>query len=118
MALPMPVELTTATAAFDVDHVTAWPVMGLPLESFAVAVNCAESPTFFETEPGATVTVATVGAGGGGGGGGDDGSTSVCAAPLLPSDVAVSVAEPTPTARAKPVLSTVTAAGLLLAHVT
>src|SRR5205807_3715648 len=52
------------------------------------------------------------------GGGGAGAETVTCAVPLLPSLVAVMVAEPAPAAVAYPVAETVATAALLVDHVT
>jgi|SRR5947209_5335271 len=78
-----PLTLTLATAPLLVDHMMVRPVSGLPLASLGVAVSCTVPPTKMVGAAGATVTDAT------------GVVVMVTAAePLLPSLVAVIVAEP------------------------
>jgi len=103
----MPDVLTVATLELDVPHVTDRPVSTLPAESFSVALNCAFAPTASVSFFGATVTV-------------DTGTrvTETADVPLLPSLVAVMVAEPGATAVTRPEPDTVAAAVALDDHVT
>lgn len=127
VAVAKPDALTDTTAAFVVDQLTVTPLSAVPDELYAVAENCAASPTEPDADDGDTVTRATVFVVDGAGVGVGFvvvvvlvvvtvPFTCVLAEPLFPSLVAVSVASPGPTARAKPVWSTVTAEGLLLDH--
>jgi hypothetical protein len=54
-----PVPLIVAVAVLLLDHVKLALFTALPLESFAVAVNCAVPATVTEDEVGETVTLAT-----------------------------------------------------------
>src|SRR6266550_2337398 len=81
--LTSPLLLTVATTALLLVHVTGRPVNVLPVESFSVAVSCTVCPTRMlagagETSTDATGTLVTV----------------IAAVLLLPSLVAVIVAEP------------------------
>src|SRR6266566_1612822 len=102
-----PLLLTVATAVLPLDHVTTRPVRVPPAESLVTAESCRVPPTAMVADAGLTVTAAT-------------GTivTVVTAVPLLPSLVAVIVAEPAATPVTKPLLVTVATAGLLLAQVT
>jgi hypothetical protein len=88
-------------------QVTTRPVSGFPLASFGVAVSCTVKPAWTLAVAGLTATDAT-------------GTTVTVTAlvPLIPSLVAVSVAEPAATPVTSPLPFTVAAAVLLLAHVT
>src|SRR5436190_20290733 len=91
--LTSPLPFTVATDVLLLDQVTTRPVSGLPLASFGVAVSCAVCPTCTLAGDGLTLTVAT--------------GTSVTVTtdvPLLPSGVAVIVAEPGAPAVTNPVL--------------
>ncbi len=101
-----PDEDTVATPAFELDQVTARPFSTLPEASFSVAASCVVCPTDIDSGAGATVTVATAAC-----------ETVTVATPLFPSDVAVIVAEPWPTAVMFPFASTVATAPLLVLHV-
>src|SRR5437867_12330735 len=78
-----PLGLTVATAVLLLAHVTGRPVSALPAESFGVAVSWTVCPTVRLAVAGATATEATGTA-----------VTVIAAEPLLPSLVAVIVAEP------------------------
>src|SRR5437763_17049541 len=78
-----PLGLTVATAVLLLAHVTVRPVSALPAESFGGAVSCTVCPTVRVAVAGATASEAT----------GTDG-TVIAAVLLLPSLVAVIVAEP------------------------
>src|SRR5438067_824173 len=102
-----PLGLTVATAVLLLPHVTVRPVSALPAESFGVAVSCTVCPTVRLVVAGeiateATGTVVTVSA----------------AVLLLPSLVAVIVAEPAVTPATRPLPLTVATLGLPLAHIT
>src|SRR5438876_4772989 len=106
-AVTKPLLLTVATAVLLLAHVTTRPVRVLPAASFVTAESCRVPPTKRLADAGLTVTDAT-------------GTivTVMTAVPLLPSLVAVIVAEPAATPVTKPLLLTVATAGLLLAQVT
>ena len=95
-AVTSPVADTVAAAALDELHVMTRPVNTLPSEAFVTAVSCTVSPTFIEGDDGVTVTELTGG-----------GFTVTDAVPVLPSDVAVIVADPALTAVTSPVADTV-----------
>src|SRR6185437_7396270 len=100
---------TVAADALE-DQLTVRPLSLLPAESRTVAVNvtvCAES--IVVAPFGLTVTDATDG--------GAAGRTKIVALPLLPSLVAVTVAEPGAIALTTPVLDTVAIAAALVDHV-
>src|SRR6266567_2979715 len=78
-----PLPLTVATDVLLLDHVTVRPVSGLPFASFVVAVSCIVWPTPTLADAGLTVTDAT-----------GTFVTVIAAVPLLPSLVAVIVADP------------------------
>src|SRR3989442_3351673 len=102
-----PLPLTVAAAGLLDAHVTTRPVSAAPLASCGVAVSCTVWPTCRLAVAGLTVTDAT-------------GTlvTVIAAVALLPSLVAVIVAEPAPAPVTNPLPVTVAAAGLLDAHVT
>src|SRR6266487_1263473 len=100
-----PLELTVATDVLLLAHVIVRPVSGLPLASFGVAVSCAVCPAGTEAEAGLTVTVAT---------GTVTAVTVIADVPLLPSAVAVMVAEPATTPLTSPLELTVAMDVLLL----
>src|SRR4029077_6110584 len=102
-----PLPLTVATAVLSLDHVTTRPDNGLPFASFGVAVSCTVAPCWTLAGGGVTVTEATGTA-----------VTVIAEVPLLPSDVAVIVAEPAATPVTSPLPFTVATAVLLLAQVT
>src|SRR2546426_8581033 len=77
-----PLGLTVATAVLLLAHVTGRPVSALPAESFGVAVSCTVCPTVRLAVAGATATAAT-----------GTSVTVIAAVPLLPSLVAVIVAQ-------------------------
>src|SRR3989441_339168 len=106
-AVTRPLAPTVATVTFELAHATARPVNGLPLASLGVAASCTVRPTATLAVAGVTETDAT-------------GTlvTVILDAPLCPSDVAVIVAAPNPTAVTSPLPPTVATAALLLAHVT
>src|SRR5207248_3579702 len=102
-----PLPLAVATLVLLLVHVTIRPVSVPPAESFGVAVSCTVCPTVRLAVAGeiateATGTVVTVSA----------------AVLLLPSLVAVIVAEPAVTPATRPLPLTVATLVLLLAHVT
>src|SRR5207237_2598245 len=78
-----PLLLTVATVVVELDHVTVRPESGFPPASFGVAVSCTVWPDCTEAEGGVTSTVAT-----------GTFVTVTDEVPLLPSLVAVIVAEP------------------------
>src|SRR5919198_174677 len=102
-----PPPLTIATARLLLDQETVRPVSTLPAESFVVAVSCAVWPTNRPAEAGLSVTEAT-----------GTTLTVIAAVPLLPSLVAVIVAEPAATAVTRPVADTVAMPEALVVHVT
>ncbi len=104
-AVTTPCAETVATAVFELDHATAGPVTTLPEASFSVAASCVVCPTDIESGAGVIVTVATAAC-----------PTLTVATPVFPSDVAVIVAEPWPTAIIKPPASTVATLALLVLH--
>src|SRR5207244_1893268 len=83
LALTIPEPLTVASVVLFEAHVTTRPVSGLPFASLGVAVSCVVWPTGRVADAGLTVNEAT----------GTDVTVTV-AAPLCPSLVAVTVAEP------------------------
>src|SRR5207244_4678945 len=87
--------LTVATDVLELDHVTVRPKSGFPPASLGVPVSCTVWPACTEAEGGVTSTVAT--------------GTLVTVTdevPLLPSLVAVIVAEPGVTPETSPLLLT------------
>src|SRR5947208_681074 len=96
-----PLPFTLATVALLADQVTVRPVNTLPLASVSVAVSGCVCPACTLAAAGLTVTEAT---------GTDTVTTDV---PLLPSDVAVIVAEPAATPVTSPLPSTIAADVLL-----
>jgi len=102
-----PLPVTVAAAGLLDAQVTTRPVSAAPLASFGVAVSCTVCPLCKFAVAGLTVTDAT-------------GTlvTVIAAVALLPSLVAVMVAEPAPAPVTNPLPLTVAAAGLLDAHVT
>src|SRR5207249_3216957 len=108
--LTSPLPLTEATAVLLDAQVTVRPVSVLPFASLRVAVSWNVRPVGTEAEAGVTVTEAT-------GAGGGAGVTVIAAVPLLPSLVAVIVAEPAATPVTRPLLLTVATAVLLLDQV-
>src|SRR5919197_1324620 len=102
-----PLPLTVATPALSLDQTIARPASGAPLASRGVAVSCAEPFTWRFSVAGLTSTDVT-----------GTFTTVMAAVPLLPSLVAVIVAEPTFTAVTRPAALTVATDGALLAHVT
>src|SRR5947208_6794192 len=105
--LTRPLALTVATAGLLLDHVTTRPFSVLPAESFVTAESCWVPPTTIVAAAGLTVTEAT-----------GTTITVIAAVLLLPSLVAVIVAEPAATPVTKPLLLTVATAVLLFDHVT
>src|SRR5436190_499229 len=102
-----PLALTVATAVLLLDHAIVRPDSGFPLASFGVAVSCTVLPSFTLAGDGLTVTEAT-----------GTGVTVIADVPLLPSDVAVIVAEPATTPLTSPLPFTVVTEVLLLYQVT
>src|SRR3989449_7905968 len=101
-----PVALTLATAGAVLAQVTTRPPSGLPFASFGVAVSWAVPFTGIVDDTGLTATEAT-----------DAGITVKLAVPLLPSLVAVIVAEPTVNVWANPAPFTVPTPCALLCQV-
>src|SRR6266513_6525644 len=101
-----PPPLTLATAGLPLDQITTRPVRVVPAESLVRAESCWVAPTRTVADAGLTITVAT-------------GTliTAMPALPLLPSVVAVTVAEPTESPVTTPAALTVATAGLLDAQV-
>jgi len=91
------------------DHETGRPLSALPAESRTVAVSVTVWPESIVAPEGAIVTDPTDG--------GAAGSTVIVALPLLPSLVAVIVAEPGALASTTPVLDTVAIVGALVDQV-
>jgi len=60
-AVAVPPVVIVTTAAFCVDHVTAWPATVAPVASRAKAVNVAEAPITSDVLAGVTTTLATEG---------------------------------------------------------
>jgi hypothetical protein len=102
-----PLDDTVAIPVLELDHVTVRPVSTLLFASRVVAVSCTVRPTVTLGVAGATVTDAT-----------GTGVTVTLAVPLLPSLVAVIVAEPTATPVTTPLDETVAIPVLELDHVT
>src|SRR5437773_2776571 len=102
-AVTRPLALTVATAVLLLDQVTTRPVPVAPVESWVTAESCRVPPTNRLAEAGLTVKEAT-----------GTRDTVMAAVPLLPSLVAVIVAEPAATAVTNPLLLTVATAVLLL----
>src|SRR2546425_6003604 len=102
-----PLPVTVAAAGLLDAHVTTRPVSAAPLASFGVAVSCTVFPTGRVAVAGLTVTDPT-----------GTPVTVIAAVALLPSLVALIVAEPAATPVTSPLPVTVAAAGLLDAHVT
>src|SRR5712692_8500871 len=102
-----PLPFTVATPKLPLAQVTTRPDNGLPPASFGVAVSCSVLPACTDAVAGLTVTDAT-----------GAGVTVTIEVPLLPSLVAVTVAEPGATPLTSPLVFTVAAAVLLLAQVT
>src|SRR5207245_11571859 len=102
-----PLPLTVATPVLLLAHVTTRPVSVAPLASLGVAVSCAVCPAGMLAVAGVTATDAT-------------GTTLTVSAavPLLPSLVAVMVAEPAATPVTSPLPSTAATPAFLLAQVT
>src|ERR1041384_3775229 len=105
-AVTRPLLFTVAIAVLLLDQVTTRPVSVLPAASFVTADSCWVVPTLTLADAGLTVTDAT-----------GTSVTVMAAVPLLPSLVAVIVAEPAATAVTRPLASTVATAVLLLDHV-
>jgi hypothetical protein len=99
--------------ALELDQVMTRPVRTLPFASRNVASSCVAEPIATVADAGATVTVAT-----GAGGGGGSAVTVSAALPLLPSLVAVIVAEPAATPFTRPVDETVAIEAFEVVHVT
>src|SRR6266568_3300026 len=100
-----PPAFTVATALLPLTHVTTRPESGLPLASLGVAASCTVCPACTVADAGVTATDAT---------GTGAGLTVIAAPPLLPSDTAVIVAEPAATPVTSPLAFTVATDGLLL----
>src|SRR5437773_949325 len=100
-----PPAFTVATALLPLTHVTTRPESGLPLASSGVAASCTVCPACTVADAGVTATDAT---------GTGAGLTVIAAPPLLPSDTAVIVAEPAATPVTSPLAFTVATDGLLL----
>jgi hypothetical protein len=86
-----PVDETVAMPGLLVDHATIWPVRTLPPASLTVAVSATVPPGDTVAGDGVTVTLAT-----------ETTDTVTAAVPVMPSDVALIVAVPAPTAVARP----------------
>src|SRR5882762_909135 len=108
-ALPVtrPLVLTVATVVLLLDHAMTRPVRVPPAESRVAAESCCVAPTARLADAGLTVTVAT-----------GTVVTVMAALPVLPSLVAVTVADPAATAVTRPLALTAATAGALLAQVT
>jgi hypothetical protein len=105
--LTSPLLLTVAMPVLPLAHVTVRPVSAVPAESFGVAVSCTVCPTVRLAVAGATATAATGTA-----------VTVIAAVLLLPSLVAVMVAEPAATPVTRPLGFTRTSVVSRLAQVT
>src|SRR5438067_10374136 len=110
MLATSPLPLTVATLGLLLDHITVRPVRVPPAESFGVAVSCTVCPTVRLAVAGATATEATEATG--------TDVTVSAAVLLLPSLVAVIVAEPAVTPATRPLPLMVATLGLPLVHVT
>src|SRR5438067_581868 len=110
MLATSPLPLTVATLGLLLDHITVRPVRVPPAESFGVAVSCTVCPTVRLAVAGATATEATEATG--------TDVTVSAAVLLLPSLVAVIVAEPAATPATRPLPLMVATLGLPLVHVT
>src|SRR5439155_795894 len=108
--LTIPLPVTVATAVLFDAQATVRPVSVLPFASLRVAVSWTVWPVGTEDGAGVTVTEAT--------GAGAGAVTVMAEVPLLPSLVAVIVAEPAVTPVTSPLPPTVATALLLLAQVT
>src|ERR1043166_7736823 len=97
-----PLALTVATDVLLLAQVTLRPLSGLPFPSFGVAVSWTVLPSFTDADAGATVTKVT----------------GIVAVPLLPSLVAVMVADPAAPPVTSPLLVTLATDVLLLAQLT
>ena len=106
--LTSPLELTVATEELLLPQVMVRPVSVLPPASFGVAVSCSVWLTNTVADGGLTLTVAT---------GTVTAVTVTADVPLLPSEVAVMVAEPAATPRTSPPVLTVATEGVPLVHV-
>jgi hypothetical protein len=108
---PTPVTTPLADTVATEDSVEAQvmvrPVRGLPDSSVTVAVNVCDSPASSVNSPGSTETDPTA-----------TKMTDTVALPLFPSELAVIVAEPSPTPVTKPVVETVATASSVLAQTT
>ena len=102
-----PVADTVAIAGFELVHVTTRPVSMLPAASSGVAVSCTVAPTSTTAVTGLTVTEAA-----------GTRVTVTAAPPILPSLVAVIVADPAATPVPRPLAETVATAPLLVVQVT
>ena len=105
-AVTSPFGETDAMLGEELDQLTERPVSVFPPASLSVAFACVVAPTRIEPEPNETVTVDTDGA-----------DTVKPIVPLLPSLVAVIVAEPAATAFTDPLEDTVATLGLDEFHV-
>src|SRR6267378_4315912 len=102
-----PVGETVAVPVALLDQVTTRPVSTLPAESLVTTLSWSVAPMFTLPGAGETMTIAT------------GASVTVMAdVPLLPSLVAVIVADPAPTAVTNPLAETVATPGALLDQVT
>src|SRR5205809_789245 len=108
--LTIPLPVTVATAVLFDSQATVQPVSVLPFASLRVAVSWTVWPVGTEAGAGVTVTEAT--------GAGAGAVTVMAEGPLLPSLVAVIVAEPAVTPVTSPLPPTVATALFLLAQVT
>src|SRR5439155_771427 len=99
--------LTVAPDVLELDHVTVRPESGFPPASLGVAVSCTVWPACTEAVAGVTSTDAT-----------GTGVTVIVEVPLLPSLVAVIVADPGVIPETRPPLLTVATDVLELDHVT
>src|SRR6266699_1298111 len=106
LAVTSPVALTVAVVVLLLAQVIVRPVRALPAESFVVALSCVVAPTRSPAVAALTVTEAT-----------GTFDTVTVAVALLPSLVAVIVADPAVTPLASPVALTAATAALLLAQV-
>src|SRR5260370_1123951 len=107
MPATTPLALTVATAVLLLPHVTTRPARATPFTSFGVAISCCVAPTSRLAAAGLTVTLAT-----------GTFSTVMADVPLIPSLIAVIVAEPAAMPVTTPLALTVATAGALLDQVT
>jgi hypothetical protein len=106
-ALTRPDDDTVARLVFELDHVTVRPLSAAPFASCGVAVSCNVWPTVTVPVPGVTLTEVT---------GTTTAVTEMVAVPLLPSLVAVIVADPAAAAVTRPLDETLATPALEVVH--